>query len=81
MRWIDILGLEKFILFPNSLKLSAVNGVPDKPGIFTVYGHGNFEFMSGVREKGEKLNAEKLKNIIENDPRYVPGIPIELFSC
>ena len=81
--WVDWLGLAgvDMNLFPSNEDIhSYAQKVANKPNTFQVGGHGNPSLMVDGAT-GERLDARKLASRIKGDPKYKPGMTVELLSC
>ena len=76
----DPLGIDKIILFPpNTVERKAAEGVPDTPGVCTIYAHGKPGVISSTVISRDAVNTASLKIII--DAQCKPKEPVQLMSC
>ena len=80
LSYIDPLGLEKIILFPqNTVERKASEGVPDTPGVCTIYAHGKPGVISPTPNAKDAVDPGHLKKIV--DKQCKPNDPVQLMSC
>ena len=76
----DPLGLADLNLFaPADPVYRGAAAAPSPPNTYTVAGHGNPYLI--ISAQGTPLTAAQLANMIRSDPKYKPGMTVQLMSC
>jgi RHS repeat-associated protein len=80
LSYIDPLGLDKIILFPqNTVERKASEAVPDTPGVCSIYAHGKPGVISSTPNAKTAVGPASLKKMV--DKQCKPGDPVQLMSC